>query len=66
MTNTLAQIMTESLDMTTDKNYCKNCLEEIHTPDDRTGLIHKHGKYRCFTYTDSGKAVPLSTVAEGN
>ncbi len=44
--------------------YCNNCMEEVHTPDDRTGLIHVHGKYRCFTYTDTGKPVPLSTVAE--
>ncbi len=47
-----------------DERYCVNCMEEVHTPDDRTGLIHVHGKYRCFTYTDTGKPVPLSTVAE--
>ncbi len=48
----------------TDVRYCVNCMEEVSTPDDRTGLIHNHGKYRCFTYTDTGKPVPLSTVAE--
>jgi hypothetical protein len=64
VTNTLAQIMNDSLDMTQERNYCKNCLDEIHTPDDRTGVIHKHGKYACFTYTDTGKAVRMSNVAE--
>lgn len=48
-----------------DTDFCVNCLEEIHTPDDRTGTIHKHGKYACFTYTDQGKPIRLSTVAEG-
>ncbi len=61
---TLAQIMRDSLDMMTTAEYCVNCLEEVHTPDDRTGLIHKHGKYACFTYNDQGKAVRLSTVAQ--
>lgn len=66
MGSTLAQIMAESLDMTATEEYCVNCLEVVIVPDDRTGPIHKHGKYRCFTYTDNGKAIPMSTVAERN
>jgi len=28
---------------------CKNsqCDETVHTPDDRTGLIHTNGRYIC-------------------
>lgn len=26
---------------------CLHCNSEIHTPDDRSGLIHKSGKYGC-------------------
>lgn len=40
---------------------CQNCGDEVYTPDFRTGEIHKHGKYGCFT--DKGKW--LGTVAEG-
>lgn len=44
---------------------CKNCSDEIHTPDDRTGLIHAHGKYSCQTIdSQSGKVKRLDTVAE--
>lgn len=41
------------------KDDCKNCGEETHVPDDRTGLIHTNGKYACFY----GKK-RLDTVAE--
>lgn len=43
---------------------CKNCLEDVHTPDDRTGLIHTDGRYACHTKKESGKEVRLETVAE--
>lgn len=39
---------------------CKNCGDKVHTPDDRTGLIHTSGKYAC--QDDKGKRV--NTVAE--
>jgi hypothetical protein len=38
---------------------CKHCKGEIHTPDEKTGLIHKDGRYACY----DGK-VRLDTVAE--
>lgn len=28
---------------------CINCGEDVYTPDDRTGEIHKSGKYACRT-----------------
>jgi hypothetical protein len=46
-------------------NGCINCGEEVHTPDDRTGEIHKNGLYACYTLKN-GKTVRLSTVAKGN
>lgn len=48
-----------------DTDYCVNCLEEVHTPDDRTGEIHKNGLYACYTLKN-GKPVRLNTVAKGN
>jgi hypothetical protein len=39
---------------------CKNCGEEMHTPDHLTGEIHKTGKYACY-----GNGRRLETVAEG-
>lgn len=39
---------------------CKNCGDKTETPDDRTGLIHSHGKYAC--YDDKKKR--METVAE--
>lgn len=48
----------------TDVRYCSNCLDETYVPDDRTGLIHKHGRYACFTVDDKGREHRLSTVAE--
>jgi hypothetical protein len=27
--------------------YCGNCNGSMHTPDDRTGLIHTNGMYTC-------------------
>lgn len=26
---------------------CRNCADNVHTPDERTGLIHTHGRYSC-------------------
>jgi len=26
---------------------CRNCRDKVHTPDERTGLIHVNGKYCC-------------------
>lgn len=44
---------------------CRHCGDEIHTPDERTGLIHKHGKYSCETInSETGKVKRLKTVAE--
>jgi hypothetical protein len=43
---------------------CKNCGEDVHTPDDRTGLIHTDGKYSCHRKDENGKIKRLSTVAE--
>lgn len=39
---------------------CKNCGEKVHVPDDRTGLIHEHGKYACYDENDRR----METVAE--
>jgi len=30
-----------------DYRLCKNCNDYVHTPDDRTGLIHRNNKYLC-------------------
>lgn len=49
------------------EDLCKNCGEETYTPDDRTGLIHKHGRYVCHTMVrknDRLVEVALKTVAE--
>lgn len=27
---------------------CINCQEDVHTLDEKTGVIHKSGKYACF------------------
>ena len=27
--------------------YCKHCLDRVHVPDNRTGLIHTNNKYVC-------------------
>lgn len=42
---------------------CQNCKDEVHTPDDRTGLIHTNGKYACQETTENGKTKRLETVA---
>lgn len=41
-------------------NRCANCKGNVHTPDNRTGLIHTNNKYAC--QDDKGKR--LETVAE--
>lgn len=46
----------------THGTHCQNCGEAIYVPDNRTGLIHEHGKYAC--YADSEHKVRLETVAE--
>lgn len=46
-------------------SHCRNCGDSIHVPDDRTGVIHEHGKYACYeTDEKTGKPVRLDTVAE--
>lgn len=42
---------------------CKNCGDAVHTPDDRTGLIHANGKYICRRKMITGKNKP-DTAAE--
>lgn len=44
-------------------DYCQSCGDAIHTPDDRTGLIHKHGLYACYNESEAGKRIRLDTVA---
>ncbi len=48
--------------------FCKHCHEEIHTPDDRTGLIHTSGLYGCFVEVTVSegkkKTMWIGTVAE--
>lgn len=43
--------------------WCKNCNEDVVTPDDRTGDIHSNGKYACYKLVN-GKPVRMETVAE--
>ena len=48
---------------------CRNCKGEVHTPDERTGLIHTDGRYACFATvkvqdSDKVREVRLETVAE--
>lgn len=43
---------------------CSNCKEAVHTPDDRTGLIHRDNRYACWLKIDDKKEIRLDTVAE--
>lgn len=46
-----------------ERDGCINCGEETIVPDDRTGLIHAHGRYGCFTLVGD-KEKWMGTVAE--
>lgn len=61
MSTVTVTVYSEDIDLDTiNERVCVNCGGEIHTPDEKTGLIHKSGKYAC--YDDKGRR--LETVAK--